>query len=802
MDLDPWSAITKTATSIVGSSADTKMAQFEAAKKALHLLQSSGAADHLVELCLSVIDEDNTKLLSLLNAPDAVKLLNEKDSSGLFPLTYATVMGNETATTLMLNKSTEMINTPDGLFGYTPLMWAVYYNRKDIAVELLNYGADPNVQGWNGVTVHELLKPDSDMYDFFEEHGLLKDEAMASSSPTNYDFYKSTNDGAFGAQDDELMDSIRLKTAGLNVRPDLDDGLYKDNNAFITSNSLLGDEFDFNRLLKNQYIIFSDYDILAILDLIFTLDTKFTHKTTYPAAVIYQCVRYADHLKDNDTLVENFMNLAFTKIRSNTSSKSGVTSVYSEGDIVLQSYWLSVLNFLFFYLCRDDGFFKRYPKILQELITTLQSLMIELANSIKFRLNGMVDDCLLNYTSIPDIGTTLYKNDWNFFKKKSHAKSTYEEILEMLYPPSVKEQLKPSPIRIIQTFGALLYVLDLHNTHPLITQQTLSIVFYWLGCTLFNRIVSQKKYMSRAKAIQLRLNISVVEDWARSNDREPKIPDMDQDLLKLFPYTLMEDDLKEDHTLKLHGVALFHGDPKNTFDSAFYHTDLYNIVTVHMEPTFELLQWLQCLSGLQTSEEVDGMISAFQKLNVAQLWTVMDKYRYELDEAKVDKQVRKIMEKKAKKENSPVEGISYVSKDSLLLLNQDLQFPVVIPTVLEMVDQYGAGIGGVNKERAIKFQPFLPVEILDSVDEIHEQRTKLREQQAEEETLQNELDDSDGEDGDEAGKVHTGQDKNDNDDEHSHIKGSVKDDDLFGELRVPSSLAHREWGNENEINPW
>lgn len=135
----------------------------------------------------------------------------------------------------------------------------------------------------------------------------------------------------------------------------------------------------------------------------------------------------------------------------------------------------------------------------------------------------MVDDCLLNYTSIPDIGTTLYKNDWNFFKKKSHAKSTYEEILEMLYPPSVKEQLKPSPIRIIQTFGALLYVLDLHNTHPLITQQTLSIVFYWLGCTLFNRIVSQKKYMSRAKAIQLRLNISVVEDWARSNDREPKI---------------------------------------------------------------------------------------------------------------------------------------------------------------------------------------------------------------------------------------------------------------------------------------
>lgn len=783
MDIDPWAAVSNAASAVLSQPQDTKVAQLQAAKRALQLFVTTTGDNGVAALCLAAADGDTDKLGELIRDPQMLEKLTEADSSGLFPLTYAVVFGNDTAATLLLSKSTEMLNTPDELFGYTPLIWAVYCDRKDIAVELLNYGADPKVKAKSGITAFDLLKPGTEMYDFFEEHGLMKEAEPVIPPLATADFYKST--AVFGGQDDELLDNIRLQTAGLNIHNDHDTGLYQDSDAFISSNSLLGDEFEFNKLLKNQYIIFSDYDIPAILDMIFNLNTKHAHKTTYPAAVVYQCVRYADHMKHNEILVENFLNLAFMKIRSETASKTGVTSHYSEGDIVLQSYWLSVVNFIFFYLCRDDEFFKRYPKVLQDLITTFQSLMIELANSIKFRLNGIVDDCLLNYTSIPDISQTLYKNDWNFFKKKHPSKSTYEEIYQMLYPPSVKEQMRPSPIKITQTFGALLYVLELHNTHPLVTQQTLSIVFYWLGCTLFNRIISTKKYLSRTKAIQLRLNISVVEDWARSNDRTPELPQTDKELLKLFPYTLLSDELVK--TASLSGVAHYRGNVHDITDVAFYHTSLFSIVKVQMEPMFELLQWLQCLSHIQHEDEVVAMVKPFTKLTSGQLWRCMDKYRYEVDEEKVDKSVRRVIEIRAKKDKSPVPGMQYSSKD-MMTLNQDLQFPVVLPTVLELVDEYGAGIGGVHKERAILFQPFLPVEILDAIEEIHEQKTMKKEQEDEAE-VQRLNDDFET-------KINYGDEAGDEDEGEAVAEA---DGNLFKELQAPTSLVHREWGEEN---PW
>lgn len=792
MDIDPWSAVKAIPTTLTGI--DPKVTQLQAAKKALQLLKStdSDSSNPLIDICLAAADGDNDKLFQLIQDPATHEYLTQEDNNGLYPLTYAIVFNNEKATELLLSKSTDVLNTPDALFGYTPLMWAVYLQNKGIVVELLNHGADLEAQGKNGVTVFDLLKPNSEMHDFFEQHGLLEHKP---GSPGNgfdndgADFYKSA--GLPSAEkDDALLDNIRLQTAGLNLADDTN--LYQDSNAFVSTNSLLGDEFNFNKLLKNQYIIFSDFDIPSILELIFDLEKKYAHKTTYPAAVIYQCVRYADHAKNSDILVENFLNLVFTRIRSNTLSKSGITTVQSQGDIVLQSYWLSVLNFLYFYLCRDDGFFKRYPKMLQDLIVTLQSLIIELTNSIKFRLNDLIDDCLLNFTNIPDITSTLYRNDWNFFKRKHQPKSTYDEIYQMLYPPSVKEQLKPSPIKITQTLGALLYVLDLHHVHPLITQQTLSSVFYWLSSTLFNRVLSQKKYLSRAKAIQIRMNVSVIEDWARSNNKRPELPDIDEYLLKAFPYTLIEENLSEEHTIPLSNIAFYNGNVQDPKDSAFYHSSLFSILKIHFEIFFELLQWLQTFTILKDEESVSGILDNLQFLNAAELLRTIDKYRYEVEESKFSKQLRHNISAKAKNEPQNLDKVSYQG-DDYLYLNPNQNFPVVLPTIPELVTQYGAGLGGVHKERAIKFQPFLPYQIIDSIDEIHEQRARQEEaiNKEIEEHDNNYDNDDDGSDDDEDNN------ENKNDDRYQH-------NELFQDLQVPSSLAHRDWDvdDANAVNPW
>lgn len=183
--------------------------------------------------------------------------------------------------------------------------------------------------------------------------------------------------------------------------------------------------------------------------------------------------------------------------------------------------------------------------MLQELINTIHSIIIELTSSIHCRLISLIDSTLLAYTTIQDVKQTLYKRDWNFFKKRKQAKlllkeknrkqlkeqqkkelhrksqgqenheeeegqqdgndsddraSTNDdnnssvslfydkEILRHLYPPSFEEQMKPSPLKIVQIFGALSYVLNLHQTHPIFQQQCLSISVNWFATTLFNKI--------------------------------------------------------------------------------------------------------------------------------------------------------------------------------------------------------------------------------------------------------------------------------------------------------------------------
>lgn len=794
MDIDPWSAVKAIPTALTGG--DLKITQLEAAKKALKLLQSTGESNPLINICIAASEGDNERIIELFKDPATFEALKQEDTHGLYPLTYAIVFNNEETTEILLSKSTEVLNEPDALFGYTPLMWAVYLKNKGIVVELLNHGANLDAEGKNGITVFDLLKPGTEMYEFFEQHGLLENRKNEVQED-GVGFYKAAAIPS-AEKDDELLDSIRLQTAGLNLSGDTN--LYQDSNAFVNTNALFEDEFNFNKLQKNQFIIFSDFDIPSILELIFELEKKYVHKTTYPAAVIYQCVRYADHLKKSDILVENFLNLAFTRIRSNTLSKSGVTTVQSQGDIVLQSYWLSVLNFLYFYLCRDEGFFKRYPKVLQDLIVTLQSLIIELTNSIKFRLNDLIDDCLLNFTNIPDITSTLYKNDWNFFKKKHQPKSTYDEIYQMLYPPSVKEQLKPSPIKIAQTLGALLYVLDLHNVHPLITQQTLSSVFYWLSCTLFNRVLSQKKHLSRAKAVQIRLNVSVIEDWARSNNKRPELPDIDELTLKAFPYTLIEDNLTDDHSFVLSHTAFYKGDTQSPQDLAFYHSSLFSISKVHFEIFYELLQWLQTFTILKDEESLASILDNLQYLNAVQLMRTIDKYRYEVDEEKFKKTLRQKIHAKVKNEPQQLPKVSYQGTD-FLYLNPNKNFPVALPTIPELVTGYGAGLGGVHKERAIQFQPFLPYDIIDSIDEIHEQETKQRNQkeEAQKSKQQDGEDENDDEEEDDEEKQTEGKDYADNNKFYSN-----QHDELFQNLQVPSSLAHRDWGadDENTLNPW
>lgn len=121
------------------------------------------------------------------------------------------------------------------------------------------------------------------------------------------------------------------------------------------------------------------------------------------------------------------MSLSLARILAAITTETDMTqesadTAFSSGDIVSQSYWLGVLTFLYYYLTREEGFFKKYPEILQELINTIHSVIIELTLSIYSRLTSIIQPTILSYTTISDVKETLYKRDWNFFKKRKHHK--------------------------------------------------------------------------------------------------------------------------------------------------------------------------------------------------------------------------------------------------------------------------------------------------------------------------------------------------------------------------------------------
>ena len=55
--------------------------------------------------------------------------------------------------------------------------------------------------------------------------------------------------------------------------------------------------------------------------------------------------------------------------------------------------------------------------------------------------------------------------------------------------------------------------MSMFGINPVLITQTFSQVFYWTACELFNRILQRKKYLCRARATQIHLNLSFIEEW-------------------------------------------------------------------------------------------------------------------------------------------------------------------------------------------------------------------------------------------------------------------------------------------------
>lgn len=138
-----------------------------------------------------------------------------------------------------------------------------------------------------------------------------------------------------------------------------------------------------------------------------------------------------------------------------------------------------------------------------------------------------------------------------------------------------------SPVHVTDILSSVLMVLQLYEVNPAITIQAFSQVFFWIACEMFNRILTRKKYLCRSKAVQIRMNITVLEDWIRAN-----------------------------------------GLPTQTG-------------TKYLEPVNQLLRWLQCLSQVRDFDTVIGTMQTLKNLNPLQMRKAVRDYRYEVNEGRM-----------------------------------------------------------------------------------------------------------------------------------------------------------------------
>jgi hypothetical protein len=472
--------------------------------------------------------------------------------------------------------------------------------------------------------------------------------------------------------------------------------------------------------------VFQENELDRILDIIITNMTpqRSVSQKPVPANMIFLSARYAHYHANRDLLAKLLLS-AMDKINDVVEAH--------QWDMTILAFWISNATLLLHYLKKDVGLSTSTSDFQLQLAELINEIFILIIRDAERRMDKVLDSAMLDHETIPGFEDIAFQDEWKLFKRKNTVKE--EPVEKRFRPPSPRRRAKPAPRNVTSLLSSTLFVLDLYDIHSVIVSQILAQLFYWLGAELFNRIMSNRRYLARTKAMQIRMNISILEDWARSNNRLPGHYE--------------------------------HGSMNSTGET------VVDAARRHLAPVIQLLQWLQCFSSLG-QDDLEALVDTLQqltRLTPQQLIHAVKHYRPEVGEKSLPKSAMKYLvhlqrEAAARKErqrtaaaasprspelgsapSTPVKAESNGQSRSSpapshmpetpnsvkrpqpedllddeddspahLLLDPALMLPFSLPTSTDMLVSYGAGFGGVNKERARKYIPTVPAEFLAKLD--------------------------------------------------------------------------------------
>ena len=447
--------------------------------------------------------------------------------------------------------------------------------------------------------------------------------------------------------------------------------------------------------------VFQENELSRILDIIITQMTpqRTPSQKPVPANILFLSARYA-HYHASPDLLATLLVSAMDRINNKVEDH--------QWDMTVLAFWISNATLLLHYLKKDTGLVEATPEFQVQLVELINEIFILIIRDAERRMDKVLDAAILTHETIP-FDDLEFVGEWKIFNKK---KTQAPEPISYK-PPPPNRRTQPSPRNVTSLLSSTLFVLDLYDIHSVITSQIFGQLFYWIGAELFNHVLSTRTYLARTKAMQIRMNISVLEDWARSNNRIPEH--------------------YENGSLSASG--------ESTMEAA----------RRHFTPVIQLLQWLQCFSSLGEKQDIlaslNETLTQIPRLGPQQLLYTVNNYRYEKGEKGLPKEARRHLtslqanqkrrlqqirhdrnlsssktnsEPRSSASDEPSNGTTgneeYESVSDGLLMDPAHMLQFSLPTTVDMRISYGAGYGGVNREKEKKYIPTVPPEFLAKLD--------------------------------------------------------------------------------------
>ncbi|KAL8783535.1 MAG: hypothetical protein Q9213_004581 [Squamulea squamosa] len=624
--------------------------------------------------------------------------VNAADEEGRAPIIYASCFGHEDVVEALIKARADVDQKDRNQ--WTALMWAMTNRHKNIAKMLLDNGASSAVKSSSGRTAFDFPAPNSEISDFLHENGYHIGDVGVED-----DFYDTgfSQDKFEQEMEENEMRRRMMMESSMNLEVDLS-SLGMDERPESPEEFEEQQEFVWDRCLNDQMFVFQESELGRILDIVITEMTpqRTPSQKPVPANILFLGARYAHYHASSDLLATLLVS-AMDKINAKVENH--------QWDMTVLAFWISNATLLLHYLKKDAGLVEATPEFQVQLVELINEIFILIIRDAERRMDKLLDASILAHETIP-FDDLEFVGEWKIFNKKKTQ--TPEPV--SYKPPPPNRRTQPSPRNVTSLLSSTLFVLDLYDIHSVITAQILAQLFYWIGAELFNHVLSTRTYLARTKAMQIRMNISVLEDWARSNNRMPEH--------------------YENGSLSTSG--------ESTVDAA----------RRHFTPVIQLLQWLQCFSSLGEKQNViaslEDTLTQIPKLGPQHLLYAASHYRFEKGEKGLPKearrhltnlqsdlkkraqQIRQTRGRASSKAGSEPRSSMSADLDDLsngtgrpedeeqvsdsLLMDPAHMLQFSLPTTVDMRISYGAGYGGVNREREKRYIPTVPPEFLAKLD--------------------------------------------------------------------------------------